>query len=90
MKVNECFCDEQLYLTFSLLGGWMEGKCLKGPSCTYNHTKDNLIKSWQDMFAELRASPFNPNKHLNPGNTKTTYNTPQPKILQCIVEDIVD
>ena len=64
------------------------GKCLKGPSCPYNHTKENLIKAWQDMFAELKASPFNPNKHLNPGNTKTSYNTPQPKILQCIVEDI--
>ena len=64
------------------------GKCIKGTSCTYNHTKENLLKAWQDMFAELKASPFNPNKHLHPGNTKSSYNTPQPKILQSIIEDI--
>ena len=60
------------------------GKCIKGTSCTYNHTKENLLKAWQDMFAELKASPFNPNKHLYPGNTKSSYNSPQ----QNIVEDI--
>ena len=64
------------------------GKCVKGQECKYSHIKEELIKAWQDMFAELKSSPFNPNKHLNPGNTKTSYKTPQPKILQCIVEDI--
>ena len=64
------------------------GKCIKGASCTYNHTKNDLIKAWQDMFSELKASPFNPNKHLLPGNTKIVYNTPSTKNLQSIVEDI--
>lgn len=40
------------------------------------------------MFSELKASPFNPNKHLLPGNTKIVYNTPSTKNLQSIVEDI--
>ena len=64
------------------------GKCVKGQECKYSHTKEELIKAWQNMFAELKASPYNPNKHLSPGNTKPSYNTPQPKVLQSIVEDI--
>ena len=64
------------------------GKCVKGQECKYSHTKEELIKAWQNMFAELKASPYNPNKHLSPGNTKPSYNTPQPKVLQSIVENI--
>ena len=64
------------------------GKCVKGQECKYSHTKEELIRAWQNMFAELKASPYNPNKHLSPGNTKPSYNTPQPKVLQSIVEDI--
>ena len=63
------------------------GKCDKGASRTYNHTKENLIKSWQDIFAELKVSPFNLNKHLVPGDTKSVYNAPSTKNLQRIVED---
>ena len=65
------------------------GKCVKGTECKYSHIKVELIKAWQDMFTELKASPFNPNKHLTPGNTKNTYNTPPSKTLQYIVEDTV-
>ena len=64
------------------------GKCVKGASCTYNHTKEILIKAWQDVFSELKSSQFNPNKHLVPSNTKGAYNTPSTKNLQCINEDI--
>lgn len=65
------------------------GKCVKGAECKYSHNKAELIKAWQDMFTELKASPFNPNKHLTPGNTKNAYNTPQSKTLQCIAEDTI-
>ena len=65
------------------------GKCIKGAECKYSHIKTELIKAWQDMFTELKTSPFNPNKHLTPGNIKNTYNTPSSKTLQCIVEDII-
>jgi hypothetical protein len=65
------------------------GKCIKGAECKYSHNKAELIKAWQDMFTELKASPFNPNKHLTPGNTMNTYNTPPSKTLQCIAEDTI-
>jgi hypothetical protein len=65
------------------------GKCVKGAECKYSHIKAELIKAWQDMFTELKASPFNPNKHLTPANTKNAYNTPSSKPLQCIVEDFI-
>ena len=65
------------------------GKCVKGQECKYSHIKAELIKAWQDMFTELKASPFNPNKHLTQGIAKSTYNSPQPKNLQNIVEDII-
>ena len=64
------------------------GKCLKGTEYTYSHFKTELIKGWQDMFTELKASPLNPNKHLTPANTKNTFDTPS-KTLQSIVEDVV-
>ena len=65
------------------------GTCIKGAECKYSHSIAELIRAWQDVFTELEASPFNPNKHLTPGNTKNTYNTPSCKTLQCIVEDII-
>ena len=65
------------------------GKCVKGTECKYSHIKAELIKAWQDMFTELKTSPFNPNKHLTSGNTKNTYNTPPSKTLQHIVEDTI-
>jgi hypothetical protein len=64
------------------------GKCVKGTECKYSHIKTELIKGWQDMFTELKASPFNPNKHLTQANTKNTFHTPS-KTLQSIVEDVI-
>ena len=40
------------------------------------------------MFTELKVSPFTPNKHLTPANTKNTFNTPS-KTLQSIVKDVI-
>ena len=65
------------------------GTCIKGAECKYSHIIAELIKAWRDVFTELKASPFNPNKHLTPGNAKNIYNTPSFKTLQCIVEDII-
>ena len=63
-------------------------KCVKGTEYKYSHIKTELIKGWQDMFTELKASPFNPNKHQTPANTKNTFNTPS-QTLQSIVEDVI-
>ena len=65
------------------------GKCVKGAECKYSHIKAELLKAWQDMFTELKTSPFNPNKHLTPGYTKNTHNTPSSNTLQYIVEDTI-
>ena len=57
------------------------GQGIKGADCKYSHIKAELIKAWQDMFTELKTSPFNPNKHLTPGNIKNTYNTSASHLL---------
>ena len=57
------------------------GTCIKGTECKYSHIIAELIKAWRDVFTELKASPFNPNKHLTPGNAKNIYNTPSFKTL---------